>query len=185
VPAADGRALGPAGGGRRIDPPGQPGGATALAGARPRWPWPARALARAGAVRWLRSAVEGAEDGADITYAWGRVESKGREYLSKTHKWTVADRHRIEVHASTVPLNSIASVMRGIATGNNKYFTLTDAEREDTGIEEKYLLPFIGKTRDCLSLAFTQAMHDDLREAGKKAWLFYCQETQRVSSARP
>lgn len=47
-----------------------------------------------------------------------------------------------------VPLSVFASTLRGIATGANEYFLMTQEQAHDNGIDNEYLLRIIGKTRD-------------------------------------
>jgi adenine-specific DNA-methyltransferase len=113
----------------------------------------------------------------DETFEWGHVEVRSRDQLTAMGKWAVTEQHRMRAHARAVPLISLARPMRGIASGNNRFFTLTDQERRQAGLPDTALRPSIAKTRDCLTLSFTDADHREMLAAGKKGWLFYFQQT--------
>lgn len=71
-----------------------------------------------------------------------------------------------------VPLSTYAKVVRGIATGDNDYFTFDERKKADFGIRDKYLLPCLTKSIHAGSGVFTKKDFDDLRLRGKKVFLF-------------
>lgn len=76
--------------------------------------------------------------------------------------------------ASLVPLSHEADVKRGIASGSNGFFTLTDAERDQWGIEDRFLVPVISKARQAAGYEITRGHMRDLGAAGHKVHLLYC-----------
>ena len=76
--------------------------------------------------------------------------------------------------ASLVPLSHEADVKRGIASGANEFFTLTDAERRQWGIEDRFLVPVISKARQAAGYEITRKCMTDLGAAGQKVHLLYC-----------
>ncbi len=78
-----------------------------------------------------------------------------------------------------IPLGEIAAVDRGIATGANAFFTLSDADVERWGIEREYLRPVITHAQMAPLLEFTEADFERLRREGKKVWLLYCDEPKK------
>lgn len=76
--------------------------------------------------------------------------------------------------ASLVPLSREASVKRGIASGANAFFTLTDAERAQWGIEDRFLAPVVSNARQCPGYEITKGHMRGLAAAGRKVHLLYC-----------
>jgi adenine-specific DNA-methyltransferase len=71
----------------------------------------------------------------------------------------------------SVILGSIASVHRGISTGANKFFLLTDEISKQFSIPTKYLEKIIPPRVRRLPDVFTNADWDSLRLSGKPCWL--------------
>lgn len=114
---------------------------------------------------------------------WGTLRIRSRSELARAGKWVVPAAHRAVHHAGMVPLGGaggIGRVMRGIATGNNDYFTLTESQRRELGIEERYLRPVLIKTRDWMALAADHDRLEAVRAEGRKGWLFYCHEDREA-----
>jgi len=63
--------------------------------------------------------------------------------------------------------------MRGIATGANKFFVLSDDEVQKWDLNRAHLRPVLTKTREAPGYAFGQADFDRLGKEGKKRWLLY------------
>lgn len=76
--------------------------------------------------------------------------------------------------SSLVPLSHEANVKRGIASGSNDFFTLTDDERAQWGIEDKFIVPVISKARQSEGYQITQRDMKNLGVAGHKVHLLYC-----------
>jgi len=75
-----------------------------------------------------------------------------------------------------VPFSTLARVMRGLATGANHFFTLSQAEIEAWGLEGRFLRPCITKAHQVSHLDFTGEDFEALRAANKKVFLLYCAE---------
>lgn len=73
-----------------------------------------------------------------------------------------------------VPFKCIAKIMRGIATGANDFFLLSDAEVKRWGIEKELLKPALAKTRWVPSYVYDAEMFNQIRLRGEKCWLLYC-----------
>jgi hypothetical protein len=73
-------------------------------------------------------------------------------------------------------LSDFARVRRGIATGSNKFFCLTQAEVDNWGVEERYLTPCLVGARDLPSdgSAITWEHFSMLRDEGRRCWLLWC-----------
>ena len=78
---------------------------------------------------------------------------------------------------SFVPLSRVAGVKRGIATGSNDFFTLSEEEKTQWNIEGRFLVPVVSKAAQIMGYEVTK---DDMIELGKngyKTHLLYCFET--------
>jgi adenine-specific DNA-methyltransferase len=62
-------------------------------------------------------------------------------------------------------------IVRGIATGDNDYFTFDAKKQRDFGIPDRFLLPCITKAAHASSCFFTQEDFDDLWIKGKRVRL--------------
>ena len=72
-------------------------------------------------------------------------------------------------HAGTVALSTLGRVRRGVATGANHFFFLTDDEAK--AIPKRLLRPGIRRLRELNGDVLDQAAHDVLGEAGRRRWL--------------
>lgn len=68
-----------------------------------------------------------------------------------------------------VPMSSVGRVRRGVATGANDFFFLTDDEA--AAIPNRYLRPGVRRLREVESNALDDAAHTRLGEAGRRRWL--------------
>ncbi|MFW9777589.1 MAG: N-6 DNA methylase [Candidatus Heimdallarchaeota archaeon] len=82
--------------------------------------------------------------------------------------------------SNEVPLSRFFHVMRGIATGRNKYFVLTDAERRKYNLPETVLVPTITKTRLVQKYILTNDDFYRLLNQNRKVWLLYIQGNSSV-----
>jgi adenine-specific DNA-methyltransferase len=96
-----------------------------------------------------------------------------KDDLDAQTKWTSIGIAPKLMSSRLVPLNSIARVMRGIATGANSFFTLTQEEVDLHGIEGTYLRPCITKANHAPHSDFKKEDFDVLKTGGKKCYLLY------------
>lgn len=75
-----------------------------------------------------------------------------------------------------VPLGRLADVKRGIATGSNAFFTLSDSERERWGIEDRFLVPAVSRAAQIRGYEVTRADVARLGRRGDRIHLLYCFE---------
>lgn len=75
-------------------------------------------------------------------------------------------------------LGKVAKVVRGIATGDNSFFTLTESERLRYGIEAEYLVPVVTSPRNLKGYCFTREDWEFLKALGRKVYLLYCFKTK-------
>ncbi len=71
------------------------------------------------------------------------------------------------------PFTRYARVMRGIATGDNSFFTLSEKEVNEFKINQKYIVPCVTKAQDARDNFFTQAHFEVLRKQNRKVYLLY------------
>jgi adenine-specific DNA-methyltransferase len=74
-------------------------------------------------------------------------------------------------YRNAVPLSEFASVLRGIATGCNGFFLLSEAARLAAGLPPEALLPCISKARDADSPVFARGDFEALKGRGRPVWL--------------
>jgi len=71
-----------------------------------------------------------------------------------------------------IPFSKLGRFSRGIATGANKYFTLSERERNDNNLSSNCLLPCITKATHAKDIRFTQNDFDNLLRGNRKVYLF-------------
>ena len=76
--------------------------------------------------------------------------------------------------AHLVPLSSEAGVKRGIASGANAFFTLTDAELAQWGIEDRFVAPVVSRAGQAPGYEITKKRMRELAAAGHRVHLLYC-----------
>jgi adenine-specific DNA-methyltransferase len=76
-----------------------------------------------------------------------------------------------------VELGDLASVKRGIATGANDFFILSENEVRQRNISRKYLRPIITNARFIPHIDFTDVDFESLKKQGVKVWLLDVADT--------
>lgn len=120
--------------------------------------------------------IEAVERGGERSYEWGLVKSCDLTVMDPTAKWTPLFN---ELAAKAVPpfitkLGALAKVSRGIATGANEFFTLSELEVKSYGVELEYLKPVIASARYLVGYDFTKTDWELLKKKGRKAYLLWC-----------
>ena len=112
-----------------------------------------------------------------VTADWGTSRKIDLAELEPRHKWTIIglENSRFD-DENFVPLSNIAHIMRGIATGANDFFVLSDSEVAEWGLEQANLRPVLTRTREVPGYVFSQTDFHRLRREGKKRWLLYLTE---------
>jgi hypothetical protein len=70
---------------------------------------------------------------------------------------------------SSIPLSSVARIRRGVATGSNRFFLLTDEEAAP--IPKELLRPALRSLREVQGTVLDKASHDRLGASGGRRWL--------------
>jgi adenine-specific DNA-methyltransferase len=128
--------------------------------------------------------LEAIEQQDTVSADWGTSRQVGLSELEPRRKWTVIGQENGRfANEHFVPLSAIARVMRGIATGANDFFVLSDNEVAEWGLGQAHLRSVLTKTREAPGYIFSQADFDQFGCKGKKRWLLYL--TEPVTSGTP
>jgi len=76
-----------------------------------------------------------------------------------------------ERYRNLVPLRQYGKVSRGIATGDNAFFTFNRTKQQEWQIPDEYLLPCLTKAAQCGEIAYTNADHANNLEANEPVML--------------
>jgi len=104
---------------------------------------------------------------------WGFVNAVRQAELEAEEKLTgLFDPVDIDTSELT-PLSELGTVNRGIATGKNDYFCLTQTEVDEWDIDEQYLSKIIRNSRSVPGYDYTDDDWQEQRDAGREVWLLY------------
>ncbi|MFD1641333.1 HsdM family class I SAM-dependent methyltransferase [Halohasta litorea] len=118
----------------------------------------------------LLAAIDGDREGETD---WGFINAVPQADLEPGEKWTgLFDPLEIETD-DLVALSALATVTRGIATGQNDYFCLTQQAVDEWGIDERYCSKIIRNARSVPGYEYTAADWEADREAGREVWVLY------------
>ncbi|HWR65149.1 MAG TPA: N-6 DNA methylase [Bellilinea sp.] len=95
----------------------------------------------------------------------------GQAVRSPGEKWLVPMRLNQAANKKMVPLSTFGKVMRGIATGDNAFFVISEAQREQAELDEECVLPCLAKSSYAADLEFSQEHFSRLRASQKPVWL--------------
>ena len=92
--------------------------------------------------------------------------------LLKHPKWnSVLENGQSKTLDGFVPLRELASTCRGIATGANKFFHVSQQYFQEQGISQKHALPCVGRANSVNGLIFSQDDLDQLAEEDRPTYL--------------
>lgn len=92
--------------------------------------------------------------------------------LDETKKWRSYYKDvNGDKYKNLVPFSKYAKVMRGIATGANKYFTFSESERQKNKIKSEFLLPCLTKANQIKKSFFDHSDFEKLKKEGKAIYL--------------
>jgi adenine-specific DNA methylase len=116
--------------------------------------------------------VEATENPSSFsTEAWVTVNKVHQASLNPTHKWNRYSYPHIRNDRRLGILRDIARVKRGIATGANNFFTLSEDKVRKFEIERKFLKPILKGARNAPFLDFAMKDFQELKQNGKRVWL--------------
>lgn len=78
-----------------------------------------------------------------------------------------------------VPLSHFAQVVRGIATGANEFFFLTQQQVKSLGLDTRFFIRAIGRTRDCREDVLRPGKLEELDSSGRPTWLLNLDNTPK------
>lgn len=96
------------------------------------------------------------------------------EELDSKEKWSrlFPDSPGENNYRNLVPVSTFCTVARGLATGNNGYFVMSQQQAEELGLSKKVLVPCIAKSRNIKDAVITERTFQNLCRQGKKVYLF-------------
>ena len=87
-------------------------------------------------------------------------------------KWHVTGMlHLPDNLGGLVPLSTFGRIMRGIATGDNRFFLLTETERLKRGLDLDCVLPCLPKSNYAPGHVFTSRHFEELCQSNRPVWL--------------
>jgi predicted RNA methylase len=130
------------------------------------------------AISYLAS--DGGGDGDAVLFRNCLMTPSGVEVLSERVKglweldpalpWTNVAVSDVRMGGG-LKLGWLFRVMRGVATGANDYFVLSDGEVRRYGLPQSVLVKAIAKTRYCLKAVFEEDDWEELRSKGREVYL--------------
>jgi tRNA1(Val) A37 N6-methylase TrmN6 len=107
---------------------------------------------------------------------YGLVNQVAQRELVADFNWTeYTDPASVDAIPGLKPFREIADIKRGIATGKNDYFCLTQDEVDEWELDEDYLVPLIRRTQGVSNYDLRE--YEDWRQwlrNGNETWLLYC-----------
>lgn len=121
---------------------------------------------------------------ADKELPFGYLAVQEQEALSDTLKWLAVSKPYHRPHTCgrsglAVRLGSIASVVRGIATGANDFFLLPTAAVQRLSLQQ-HVVRTLHRNREAQGIALDEGLWQSLAEAGKRVWLLYLDGRSRI-----
>lgn len=105
--------------------------------------------------------------------------------LSPTERWThyLEEDDLLNLEAMT-QFGDIANISRGIATGDNDYFCLTQSEIDEYGIPDAYLQPIIRSAHGMRTIDLQRSDWEAWRDDDLPVQLLYCYDTDDDGNAK-
>ncbi len=130
----------------------------------------------------LLDAIEGEIEGETD---WGFINAVRQDDLEADNKWTnLFDPLEIDTSELT-EFSELATVNRGIATGMNDYFCLTQDVVDEWDIDEQYLSKIIRNSRSVPGYDYQPADWAEERDDGGEVWLLYHLTQLDADSVKP
>jgi len=108
--------------------------------------------------------------------SYGFVNQMAQRELVAEFNWTeYIDPASVDAIPGLKPFREIADIKRGIATGKNDYFCLTQDEVDEWELDEDYLVPLIRRAQGVSDYDLRE--YEDWRQwlrDGDETWLLYC-----------
>lgn len=118
------------------------------------------------------------KNGAEGVTNYGHIQLVDQTKLSPDEKWTHhfgpdTETNPIAKSPDLKPLREIGTLKRGIATGKNDYFCLTEHEVKAAQLDTKYLSPLVRKSRGKPRYNYTDEDFEEWTADGEEVWLLY------------
>jgi hypothetical protein len=108
----------------------------------------------------------------EVPSQWGTSLDVSAGHLMKVGRWSdFLLPGRSKRDEKEVALSVLADVKRGIATGANKFFVLSDKAARAARLTREYLRPVIARARIADALLITQRDFDRWKRTGERVWL--------------
>ncbi len=116
-----------------------------------------------------------------------RLKTVRQDRLNPHQKWQIhlGDNGLGGILKILVPLSKVATVNRGIATGANSYFTVSEIEVQKWGLDSRFLRPVIARASQAPYYDYTLRDFESLRATGQKCFLLSSSELIPPSALRP
>ncbi len=116
---------------------------------------------------------------------WGFINVVRQDDLAADTKWTnLFDPLEIDTSELT-EFSELATVTRGIATGMNDYFCLTQDDVDEWDIDDQYLSKIIRNSRCVPGYDYKRDDWAEQRDNGRDVWLLYHLTALQSDSVRP
>lgn len=124
--------------------------------------------------------LDAVEDGTEGETEWGFVNTVRQSDLEPADKWdALFDPLDIADDEQLVPLSDIGEVNRGIATGNNDYFCLSEDELSGSAgeyewdVEDRWVAPLVRNARAVPHFDYRESDWERQRDDGEEVWFLY------------
>lgn len=137
--------------------------------------------------------LDAVDDGVEGETEWGFVNTVRQSDLEPGDKWDdLFDPLDIGADEQLVPFSEVGRVNRGIATGKNDFFCLSEEELSgSTGeyeweIEDRWLSPLVRNARSVPHFDYRREDWARQRDEGEEVWILYhLDELERVPELHP
>ncbi len=113
------------------------------------------------------------------TFPFGKLTIKTQSSLKDLEKWFSLPDKKLEPlrrEKKVILLKEIATVVRGIATGANDFFVISDSIVEKWKLQP-FLVRTIHRNREIQDIILDEAHWNKLRNDGKRVWLLYLKKS--------
>ncbi len=139
-------------------------------------------------LRWAGNQPDKLADGVRLGLLGNFKESRALGLKSKELKITDAimtgfTRLHTTEPVDGTPLNNFATMMRGVATGNNDFFVMNSKRIKELGLSKKYFVRTVPRVRDATEPVITSEFLERLDRAGRPTYLLTIDETTEIEPA--
>lgn len=122
--------------------------------------------------------IDDIKNGEEGDTPYGHINLVDQDNLLPGEKWTKyfdpdTGSNPVASSPDLTPLRNIGTLKRGIATGMNDYFCLSEDEVQEWGLSKEYLSPLVRKSRGNPHYNYTEDDIEDWADDGEQVWLLY------------